>query len=234
VGMVPVDAVIEVARADTPREWVRYCTVAARVISNVPDAARELLRRRLARVTYDGLQRAWSHDPEEKASIGLEDIFLTNFMVAAHAGRYCVCGFPHGEFTATVVDRTLIKAEAFKRIIKGEQEWELNGTRLYGISVELVMTPGPPSPSPEPKDASETDIHAEIKAIYDDCEKTGCDRPNLKKIGKLVQDRLRVKGLYASQGNIRELARDKRYVGIRHRPGPRPRRKPAETPPRKR
>ena len=106
----------------------------------------------------------------------------------------------------------------------------------HGVSVDRVTEARPSvAQSPELEDASDEEIHVEIDAVYKHCKATGQEPPNLKQIGKLVQERLRDKGLYASQGDIQKLAGDKRYSGIRHKPGPRQqRRKLAGTAPEQR
>jgi len=212
--MLLVDAVIETARSDVPDELARYRKIAPSVLGNLPtaDAPRELLRQGRLR-GYDSTFRWVNGGREAEESFALEQIFLERFVAAVHAGRWFVRAVPRGELTASVVDPRLITVEAFKRI-KGDQEWELAGTMLYGVDVVM----GPP-PSPEFRPASDLQIHDEIKAEYDDCEATGRKPPNVKQIGKPVQDRLRTKGLYATKTDIQKLAGDKRYTGLRRLPG---------------
>jgi hypothetical protein len=210
--MLLVDGVIAFAGPDPPGQWRRYETIAPRVIGNIPDAARELLRRRLARGSYDGLQRGWG-TPEEAESVRLEHIFLERFVAAVHDGRCSVWGVPRGGSTATMIDPVLITVAAFKHI-KGEQVWELAGSLWFGVHVVV----GPP-PISKLRPASDPQIHAEIKAEYDDCEATGRKPPNEKEIGAPVQERLRAKGRYASLNRIQKFARDPRYDGLRRKPG---------------
>jgi hypothetical protein len=229
-----VDAVIAIAQSDVPEKWARYCEIAPRILPDA-DAPRELLlQARLTRGSYDGTQRGWSGGREVQEAFALEEIFLERFAAAAQAGRYCMRGFRCGEFAATAIDPTRVTVEALKGLA-GER-WELNGVTLYRVSVDAVTEPAPPPPSPpEREDADESQVHDEIDAVYKHCKATDQEPPNLKEIGKLVQERLRAKGLYASQGDIRRLAGDKRYLGIRHKPGPRQqRRKPAGTAPEQR
>jgi hypothetical protein len=234
-ALLLVDAVIATARADAPREWARYCEIAPRILS-VADAPREMLRQaRLTRGRYDGTHRWVSGDREVVEARALEDIFLAAFVAACTAGRRVVRGVPQGQHIAVDIDPVLIKAEAFKGI-KGDDKWELAGVTFFGVHVVEGSSLVAPSPSlPELEDASESEIHAEISAEHKDCTENGRKPPNLKEIGRPVQDRLRAKGRYATLERIQDLASDKRYVGIRHRPGPRQqRRKPAGTAPEQR
>ena len=90
----------------------------------------------------------------------------------------------------------------------------LAGTMWYEVDVDMG-----PSPRRKLGKASDSQIHAEIKAEYNDCVATGRKPPNLKEIGKQVQDRLRAKQLDASANHIQKLASDPRYDGLRRKPG---------------
>ena len=222
--MLLVDAVIEVARANTPGEWTRYCKIAPRVIGDRVDAGRKMLSTRLLRGTYAAMR--WVNGgPEAEEAYGLEQIILEAFVAAVHAGGYRVRGFRRGDLVANDIPAALITFKELKRL-RGD-EWQVGPDTWHGVSVDRVMEePGPPPPSPpELEAASDEEIHVEIDAVYKHCKATGQEPPNLKQIGKLVQARLRDKGLYASQGDIQKLAGDKRYSGIRHKPGPREQRR---------
>lgn len=211
--MLVLDAVIAIARSDVPDEWARYCEIAPRVIANVPDAPREMLRGARLRGAFDTTLRWVSGGPEAEEAHALEEIFLGRFVAAVHARRCSVRGFRRGDFAVTDVDPMLIAVEAFKHI-KGDQQWELAATMWYGVDVDIG-----PSPSRKLGNASNSQIHAEIRAEYNDCVATGRKPPNLKEIGKLVQDRLRAKQLDASTNRIQDLAGDPRYDGLRRKPG---------------
>jgi hypothetical protein len=173
-----LDAVIGVARADVPREWARYCEIAPGVIGDVPDAAREMLRRALWG-GFDSALKWVNSGPEDREAGALEKLFRERFVAAIHAGRYRVVGFRREGFAATVIER--ITVEALQHV-KGEQ-WELNGATLYGVYVEVVTEPAPPPPSP-PKleDVSDPEIiHVEIAAEYADHEKAGRKPPQLER-----------------------------------------------------
>jgi hypothetical protein len=212
--MLLVDAVIEIAQSDVSDKWRRYCEIAPIVLGNVPDAPRKLLDAQLR--TYDGTLSWASGGPEVYESRALAQTFWDRFVAAVHAGHRRVCGIRHGKLTATNVDPRLITFDAFKRIkrVKGEDQWELAGAMVYGVDVVM----GPP-PSPELRSAPDSRIHDEIDAEYTDCEKTGRKPPNVKEIGKPVQDRLHAKGLNASLSRIQELAGDQRYTARRRKAG---------------
>jgi hypothetical protein len=207
-----LDAVIEIARSDAGDEWARYCEIAPRVWP-VPDAAQELLALRLKRGGYDSAQRGGSGAPEAAETVRLEEIFLERFAAAVHAGRCSVWGVPRGEPTATMIDPVLITVEAFKRT-RGDQEWELAGAMWYGIDVIV----GPP-PISKLRPASEQQVHDAIKAEYEHCAAIDAKPPNVKEVREPVQSRLRAKGLDASLKHIQDLAGDKRYAGLRRKPG---------------
>jgi hypothetical protein len=225
IGMLLLDAVIAVARADLPDQWRRYCEIAPRVIGDRPEAAgREMLSTRLLRGTYAAMR--WVNgSPAEGETYRLEQIILEAFVAAVRAGRYRVRGFRRGDLVAADIPVALITVKAFKSL-KGD-EWLLGGDTWHGVSVDRVMEePGPPPPSPpELEDASDEEIHVEIDAIYKDCIETGRKRPNSKEIGKPVQERLRTKRLCAPLRRIQPLVLDKRYVGIRPKSGPRQQRR---------
>ena len=210
--MLVLDALIAIACSDVPDEWARYCEIALRVIGNVPDAPRQMLTGARLRGFYTS-SRLISGRPEVEEVHALEAIFLGRFVAAVHARRCSVRGFRRGELAATDVDPMLITVEAFRHI-KGEQNWHLNGTTLFGVDVDMR-----PSPSRKLGNASDLQIHAEISAEYNDGLATGRKPPNVKEIGKLVQDRLRDKQLDASPRHIQELAGDPRYDGLRRKPG---------------
>jgi hypothetical protein len=207
-----VDAICEIARRDVPGEWARYCEIAPRIWSGA-DAARELLlRARLTNGRYDGTLRNWGGGPVAEAR-ALEDVFLTAFVTAVHAGpgRCSVWGVPYGESTVSAVDPRLVTVAAFK-CIKGD-EWKLGGTVWHIVDVIV----GPP-PRSRLRTANDLRIHDALKAVYDNCKATGLKLPNVNE-PELIQDYLRKQGFSASGRRIRELAGDPRYDGLRREPG---------------
>src|SRR4051794_34969308 len=101
--MLVLDAVIAIARSDVPDKWARYCKIAPRVIGNVPDAPREMLRGARLRGAFDVTLRWVSGGPEAEEAHALEEIFLGRFVAAVHARRCSVRGCRRGELAATDV-----------------------------------------------------------------------------------------------------------------------------------
>jgi hypothetical protein len=249
-----VDAVIEVAEAEFPDHWRRYCEIACLILFNVPaaDAPREMLRTQLQGRSYASPSHKEIYADASEAD-QLAEIFLDRLVARVHAGRYTVRGVAPGKLGREAIDPALITAETFK----GDPGKLANGTVVYAIdvvagpvpalaatasgaaqmdnpsSVETNMPPSlpsspepsPPEPSsPEPKDATHEEIHIEIDANNKARAKAGLRALNKKAICKPVQEQLAAKRLKAPQGLITDLAGDDRYKGLRAKQG-RPRKK---------
>jgi hypothetical protein len=207
--MLVVDALIAIAQSECPTEWARYCEVAPRVLGCTPaaDAPRELLlQARLS--TYDGSLRWVTGGSDAKESAMLDQKFLEKFVAAIQRG---------GELTPAMVDPKLIKVASL-RLGRGDDEMQLAGARLFGV--HIIMSGQDGVSTPQLRNATEAQIHADIKAEYDACSAAGSKPPNLKEIGNAVSDRLAARGLKArSKNQIQGLAGDPRYEGQRLKPG---------------
>jgi hypothetical protein len=217
-----LDGWVETLESSCPRDWARFQEIAPG-IHRVPGAARELLRARLEHGAYDLLQLAWSGGRDVPEAAQLLELFKGKFAAAIGRGRWVLRGVPRGAYEAVTIPALLVTTEAFQHIRCGDR-WELAGTTFYAVHVEdAVVEQLPPSPNQPLRDqqqATDDQIHLEIDAEYTDCEKTGREPPNVKKIGTPVRDRLRAKGRCATLTRIRGFARDKRYISRRRRPGP--------------
>jgi hypothetical protein len=218
------DAIIEIAKADAPVEWARYCELAPGIIQ-VPDAPRELLSRVRLGDPYDSTLRGLRGSVE----YALETVFLERFVAAVQAGRCHVRGVPQGRVAVVNIPGELIADVRAFGGVKGADIWELGGTLWHVVRVVLEPPPSaeqPPtrprlrSPSPNIPIATDEQIHHEIDAEYTDCENAGRPGWNLNEIRKPVQDRLCDKGLYATQKRIQQLAGDQKYASRRGPPGP--------------
>jgi hypothetical protein len=216
--MLLLDAAIAIAQSDAPDAWERYCQIAPRVLPEVDaaDAPREVLRR--ARLSgYDSTLRWVDGGPEVYEAHELENIFLERFVDAVRGGSFPLYGVPQGGTAVTPIPAVLITVDAFKDVRGGGREWKLAGTMWHAIDVVMGPPPGPELPPL--RDATDDEVHAAIDAEYTACEQAGRPGWNLKEIRKPVQNRLRAKGLYATQDRIQQLAADKRYTGRRDPPG---------------
>jgi hypothetical protein len=207
-----LDAVIAVACSDVAEKWQQYEVLADRILP-VADAAREMFKRARLRGGYDTTMRWVNPGREVYEASALEEIFLTAFVAAVHAGRCSVWGVPRGESTTTMIDPVLITLAAFKGV-RGNQQWELAGTVWFGVDVIV----GPP-PISKLRPASDREIHDAIKVHCEHCRATGQKIPNEKEIGEPVRTRLHGKGFDASLSQIQRLFKDPRYDGLRLKPG---------------
>ena len=80
-----------------------------------------------------------------------------------------------------------------------------------------------PQTNDEPKQqlppAPAAEIRAEIVAVYDEYEKTDRAPPNIKKLGKVVKDRLRARGFEASANSIQEIGSEQVFRARRRPSG---------------
>ena len=113
----------------------------------------------------------------------------------------------------------------------GQIDWDTGKVGPYfsvlitRLSIEAWLNAGrevPPAPvasEDELKKASNSKINAEIRAAYDDAERTRQKPPNLVEIVEPVQARLRDQGFKASSAQIQALAEAEEHKKRRRKPG---------------
>jgi hypothetical protein len=209
-----MDAIIAIVQADAPDKWKRYSEIAPYVDRDVPaaDAPRDLLRRRLVRVSYDVAGRG---GPYANESLRLEEDFLALFATAVQELRCHVLGVPDGGTTERVIPPTLITNETTDWI-RGTRWERLAGKTWH--SIRVVMGP-PPVPDSELRQAGDDPIRKVMRVEYATCAENGHKPPNLNQIIEPVLIRLRAIGLIASGARIREIAEEDEFEAWRRKPG---------------